>query len=1822
LLIFHAMMFGQLRLIPVLHFHDRLFFRTPVVVLLALLILPLQAQKTRLNVEAGNKLTFLCGDTLHLNALVSDWLSVPMPFTGKNEPFPRVEFGGADFGILAGAWGSFYRTTDGGASWSLFGNYSMGNYHSLCFPNDSSAFIGSTGGALYVTRDRGASWDTILTNMTHGVLFFLNPDTGYSGEYGQLFRTTDGGKTWNALYSSNFPGLYDLLFFNDTEGLAFSDYGVYRTANGGQSWTSTSPHSAPGYSRLGDSVLFTSGATGYFLRSTDQGKTWTSHPLGYSIYVRKIDFINANEGVIIGYKGEILETSDGGTSWIARVRPLNTSAPSDLFLFPDGRGFITCESSYLLQRVSLEGVSYRWSFDGGEVLTAEPRLDRSFNKSEQVRVELISEKYEGQDSLMLNLGMMVVNLQDQQIECGDSARLQVEIIEYQRSNFPTFSDLYFNYFFNESSGFAVGEQGLLLRTTDGGQSWIRVEGLPAGDAGFTGIQFTDNANGYICGSSGTILKTTDGGSSWQNQTTGSTSLLYSLFFTGSDEGYTCGTNGEILKTTDGGSSWLPCTSGTTAELLTIVFTSGTNGFAGGDQGLILRTSNAGLSWQATTTGTTESVISIAFSDALHGIAGCTNGVILRTENGGTSWTRINSPLTKNISTVAYLDSNTAIAMGVEAAFSADGGLTWSPFQREGSSYIYNLAVVGGKGFGVGADGEYFTIGMPGGHNFEWSPASNISDAYAPNPRVAPRENRTYRFRYTSPQGCEMSDSVRISIRGLSINGYAYQSETACGDTALLSYENWVTDSIPGQTSVLDLFFLSDQTGFACGSNNFLSQTTDGGETWTTTGISNISNVRLVRFGDQKNGILIGNNMLTTSNGGITWHSRGSGFNDAWFVENNLAVVAAQGRIMRLWGAGLLNQQSVMVNDTVNFLATRFISSTTGFISTSRGDILKTTDKGVKWNKVFEYPGRAVYSFFFLSPSEGYAAGTGGLILKTTDGGDHWTVMPQKSGLPDFKRVSFLSSEKAYAMASGGIFFESLDGGAGWKPVQGDPGRCTVFFFLNGRQGFAGGNSNKLYRYTTAGFNSVKWDFVSSPPPLAPYITRYVPMGNETVKITATMDSGCIATDEVPLVIRQASLEAGLSVTCLSGDSISLFPLAGTMMGEWTRIDQSFSKLSFYNPLRGYALKGTQLYRTVDGGKTWTYHTQPDISLMNIYFTDEKRGYSLGESLYTTTDGGKSWKTGLKNVHPSGIRFHSAKFVYVMSQTGMFISTDFGSGWKKTATPGLGSLSTFTCLNDCTIVTAMNDGSLYLSRNCGKEWKLLSEDKIQEVSCISYTDSLQAFIGAGNGIYKSINGGKNWELIYPSNTGTIVLLNMNFGSRGFAVYRHGVILETADGGRSWYRVPPYLGPVSDCEAFLLNNHFGWLSFGEGLCMIYNDRQTGGFSWSSQGSPWQTFTPPLRINPAADQLVQFRYETPGCETAQDSTLIRVLGEDYRLRQLDIPDTSVLVYHGDTDTLTCRFIPENAWNNAFEWQVKDKNSVAVDLDGVVNLLKDGNYWVYAVSENEELKDSCRFHSVIPVQAVGMEPDYYMVVNHQSRIAFYFEPSNPTYTHHTATVQDTTLLEIVSDSGSFVLVKSKKIGSTRLEITMEDPSLRASCLVHIMPVLEELDFDEDTIYMIPGEYYSPAFHYSRTSPFIREELFGFTCADTSIAFEVDFHRIYAKKTGSTLLNVFYSADPDLNNDCLIMVQDKVGTKSSGTSDILVYPNPGANRIYVNRKGNEGEEAVIRILDLQGRCWVEHESSAGQVSLPVSNLPVGLYIISVREKQKSWQVKWQKVNE
>ena len=216
-------------------------------------------------------------------------------------------------------------------------------------------------------------------------------------------------------------------------------------------------------------------------------------------------------------------------------------------------------------------------------------------------------------------------------------------------------------FTDSLSGFAVSYKFVgsnrfsqILKTTNGGQIWSIVNQYS--DFVLISISFSDAFNGIAVGSNGVILITTDKGNTWYfNQPlfaawyTSTFSKSNNLFWIGGD------TYGYLLRTTDLGSRWSYIAIPVEAPINSIHFTDFFNGWACSESGKILKSINSGLDWEVLSFTNSGALNDLYFFDKDKGWVVGSGGKIFYTPNAGSSWIN-QSNFTNDFYCIQMIDS--------------------------------------------------------------------------------------------------------------------------------------------------------------------------------------------------------------------------------------------------------------------------------------------------------------------------------------------------------------------------------------------------------------------------------------------------------------------------------------------------------------------------------------------------------------------------------------------------------------------------------------------------------------------------------------------------------------------------------------------------------------------------------------------------------------------------------------------------------------------------------------------------------------------------------------------------------------------------------------------------------------------------------------------------------------------------------------------------------------------------------------------------------------------------------------------------------------
>jgi photosystem II stability/assembly factor-like uncharacterized protein len=251
---------------------------------------------------------------------------------------------------------------------------------------------------------------------------------------------------------------------------------------------------------------------------------------------------------------------------------------------------------------------------------------------------------------------------------------------------PTTNSLREVRFINANEGWAVGDAGTFLKTTNGGTTWYSIVFVKP--TLLIGCHFFNSLTGFVAGDDG-AYKTTDGGTSW-TYITGSNLITKMCFFNSSlgfaVGGSTSGQYGAIYKTTDGGTTWSSTINNSSwHRMYGVQFVNATTGFVFDENGLMLKTTNTGASWIPVNYGAAMTITAMKFSDENNGmISGrlSASPFLLKTTDAGATWSNAVNNFQYIFSDICFIGNNVVWAAGgtqTESFIfnSTDGGSTWT-----------------------------------------------------------------------------------------------------------------------------------------------------------------------------------------------------------------------------------------------------------------------------------------------------------------------------------------------------------------------------------------------------------------------------------------------------------------------------------------------------------------------------------------------------------------------------------------------------------------------------------------------------------------------------------------------------------------------------------------------------------------------------------------------------------------------------------------------------------------------------------------------------------------------------------------------------------------------------------------------------------------------------------------------------------------------------------------------------------------------------------------------------------------------------------------
>lgn len=353
--------------------------------------------------------------------------------------------------------------------------------------------------------------------------------------------------------------LYGASFLTRDEGWAIGQLGkIFHTTNGGQSWE----EQQSGTNLLLAAVEFIDhthgwvvGERGIILHTRDGGLTWTQQLSGVPYLLFDVEFLDQDKGWVVGHWGTILYTEDGGKHWTEKSLslPLEEKGliePAVLQGVTDPQtGEVIVKAGQLLTQ-ELIGEIYQRGIEGVRiredvVLNAVFFLDQEHGWIAGERGLVLCTGDGGRTWERTELPHPSIQGGEEVMKEGLGGEFSEEELAAYGVEIPLPS-IYGIFFVSPLHGWAVGQEGTIAWTQDGGRQWAF---QPSGtqealyDIGIIGNM------GWIVGDKGTLLVSIDGGRQWKRRELGleyRLSWLRRLAVVSGDHAFMVGANGLVL----------------------------------------------------------------------------------------------------------------------------------------------------------------------------------------------------------------------------------------------------------------------------------------------------------------------------------------------------------------------------------------------------------------------------------------------------------------------------------------------------------------------------------------------------------------------------------------------------------------------------------------------------------------------------------------------------------------------------------------------------------------------------------------------------------------------------------------------------------------------------------------------------------------------------------------------------------------------------------------------------------------------------------------------------------------------------------------------------------------------------------------------------------------------------------------------------------------------------------------------------------------------------------------------------------------------------
>jgi photosystem II stability/assembly factor-like uncharacterized protein len=272
---------------------------------------------------------------------------------------------------------------------------------------------------------------------------------------------------------------------------------------------------------------------------------------------------------------------------------------------------------------------------------------------------------------------------------------------WKQAAVPVSSDLTAVYFVNDKKGWAVGHDGVVLATTDGGDTWVKQL-----DGRMVNAQLVKHMQARLAAEPGSSELKALAAEAERFNEQGPDKPFLDVWFEDERNGYVVGAYNLIFATSDGGKTWEPWFDRTdNSKFLNLYSIRPAAGglYIAGEAGLVLRFDPAAKRFRA---------VPVDYRGSLFGVLDGGNAVfvfglkgnLFRSDDGGKTWSRTESQLPATIvSGVRTEKGGLVIAdQGGRIALSTDGGKSFNRVKLEKSIPVTSVIEAGGGKLAFGS----------------------------------------------------------------------------------------------------------------------------------------------------------------------------------------------------------------------------------------------------------------------------------------------------------------------------------------------------------------------------------------------------------------------------------------------------------------------------------------------------------------------------------------------------------------------------------------------------------------------------------------------------------------------------------------------------------------------------------------------------------------------------------------------------------------------------------------------------------------------------------------------------------------------------------------------------------------------------------------------------------------------------------------------------------------------------------------------------------------------------------------------------------------